>query len=227
MSDDLYNNWKKDPSSGNLKSILDSFGGLINSEIGKYQDIMPKPVMRAKAKEYVIGAVRTYDPSKGALSTHVVNNLKRLGRFTSEEGFSIRIPEDIRQSITSYDKTYQILSYDLNREPSIKELAGALQWPEDRVERVKTYQVRKEFPESSLEFAPEFDNTDPMENILAYLYHDSDPTDRFIIESTMGREGKPVLSKTDIAAKLKISIPAVSNRAKRLAEKIKKLLSDT
>jgi GTP-dependent phosphoenolpyruvate carboxykinase len=55
---------------------------------------------------------------------------------------------------------------------------------------------------------------------MEYVYDESDPIDRKIIEFTTGYGGSPMLSKKEIADRLGISPSQVTRRADRIGMKI-------
>ena len=219
-----FEEYRKNPVPENLDKVLKDLDKLLYSEIEKYKGILPAEVLHAKAKVLAIEAIKTFDPDKeAALSTHVVSTLRRLARFTAEEGHAIRLPEDIRQSAVRFDKVRQGLLYDFNREPTTDELAEALKWPLDKVKRQQQFGIKTEVPESILEYAPEVNTKDVTSLVMSYIHHDLDPVDKFIFESVTGFDKKPKLSKVEVAEKLKISPAAVSKRALGIARRLEPL----
>lgn len=220
--DPEFIDWKKTKNPMMLSALLKKYQRLIDKEIPKYRGQLPDPILRTYAKKVTIDAIKTFDPTRSKLSTHIVNNLLRLHRKNYEISGITRLPEDIQRGVNMYRQTKEHLDDKLGREPTVEEISDELKWNKSRVIRTEKL-VKKEVLSSGLDYAPaRYEMKDPR---LDNLYYDLDPRDKIIFQYKLGYNGYPVLTPAEIAKKLRISEAMVSIRAKNIAGKIQEIMN--
>lgn len=216
-----YMTWKENPVPQNMSKIIKKFSGILWSELPKYRGNLPPGVLRSYGKKYIIDAVRTYDPKKGRLANHIVTNLKRLHRINYETSSVFRMSEELQRGVNLFKQTKENLEARYRREPTHEEMSEALHWSPSKIARMQK-QVRKEALTSALEVAPAFIHMeDPR---IDYLYHDLPAEEKLIFQYRTGYRGSPILPVTTISKKVKMSPASVSNKALKIANKIKILM---
>ena len=214
--------WQKTKDPHCLSLLLKKYNKLIEKELPKYRGQLPDPILRTYAKKITVDAIKTFNPSKSKLSTHIVNNMLRMHRKNYEISGVARLPEDIQRGVNVFKNAKDYLIDKLNREPTVEELADELSWNKDRVIRLMKM-AKKEVLSSSLDFAPaRYEMSDPR---LDYLYYDLEPKDKIVFQYKVGYRGFPVLDNQSIAKKINASQAMVSIRSKKIAEKINDILN--
>lgn len=181
--------------------------------------------LRTQAKLLSLNAVKSYDPSKGAnLNTHVINHLQRLQRISAQRGSLVRIPENAAFRKKALEKTMRDLEIELDREPSLSEIADASGMSIDKIQKLmglKGYAAESEVETASgdtLVASPK--KTEAL--YTKYIYNELDPIDKKIYEWSTGFGGVAKLRRNQMAQKLKISEAAVSMRAAKIANKFER-----
>lgn len=220
-----YLSWKKTQSPEDMSNILKEIKPLLQSEMSRFRGVLPEPALQAQAKKRSIEAIKGYDPTKDVkLTTHIVNSLQKLYRENYKYQQAVRLSEELQRGTGNYAKSKEDLAFRLQREPTAAEVADDLGWPISKVERIER-QARGEIFGQDLEYDPtdiELNESDPR---IDYVYFDLDPTDQMIMEYSTGYGGKAILPKKDIADKLGISAAAVTQRSKKIADKLMQVLN--
>lgn len=202
----------------------------------KYAGVnLPKGAIELEAKKLAIQALESYDPNFGTqINTHVINYLKKLQRFVITYQNVAHIPEPRAIAIGKYQTIYENIESEKGREPTIHELSDAMNWAPIEVERLQSEQ-RKDLSitadtddESSgfYYFQNPWDEDNANLQAIQFVYFDSDPIDKKIMEYTFPDLGKyeKSFTKKDIALKLNLSAQEVRKRQKAIAEKLKEVL---
>lgn len=111
-----------------LRPLQKSMKNVIASKVNMYSNLegIPRPLIENEANNHFIAALRTYDPEKAALKTHVTNMLKRVDRYVKTYQNAGRIQERRSQSWGDYQKAKSMLREELGRDPNSMELAERL-----------------------------------------------------------------------------------------------------
>ena len=80
-----------------------------------------------EAKRLVIQALDTYNPALSQLNTHIINYLKKLQRYVITYQNVAHIPEPRAIALGRYQTIYENLESEKGREPTVSELADAMQ----------------------------------------------------------------------------------------------------
>ena len=231
--------WKK-YKAGNkqaLIQLLDSLAPLIHGQVGKYAGVgLPRVSIEMEAKRLTIQALDSYDPKFGTqLNTHVTNYLKKIQRYVITYQNVAHIPEPRAIALGRYQTIYENLESEKGREPTVTELADAMHWSPLEIERLQVEQrkdlsMTMDTDDSEGGFyyfqnpnAPTHDDI----QAIQFVYFDSDPIDKKIMEYSFPQFGKTSipLTKKDIAAKLKLTPQEIRKRQKEIGVKIKELIS--
>jgi RNA polymerase primary sigma factor len=222
-----YETWKQKPTDINFDVVLDKAEPVINSAIQSYAG--GDKTLHTRAQLLAARAIKNFDPKKGAkLRTHLMTQLQPLSRAYRERTQLISVPERVTVDLYKMRQEEQRFKDQFGRSPSDGELTSATGLSRRRLMHVRKFSGR-ETAESSLVgdegeiLYPGVSSPDPEQILIEYVHHDLDPMDQMILEFRSGLYGKQVLSNNEIAAKLKLSPGAVSQRAAKIAARITEL----
>lgn len=232
---ELFNKFKENNDLEAKKELLKSLTPLITSQANKFINSgLPPLAIKLEGIRLSSGAIDTYDPSKAQLNTHIINNLKKLSRFVTNYQNVGHIPEPRALMIGKYNTIYSNLNEDKGREPTAEELADSMQVPITEIERLQT-ELRKDL---SLNLVDDENDSDDgtgfyqyisgdqnpkQKEAIEFVYFDSDPVEKKILEWTLGLYGNPILSTKDILTKLKLSDLELKKIKEKLAKEISEL----
>lgn len=215
---DTYKAWKAQPSDKTFGPVLKELGPTIDTAITSFAAGNKK--LRTRAQIMAAQAINNWDPAKGAaLNTHVYNHLKGLNRVYSKRNRAVHIPENVdldRRAIERFRAEYKN-TYDID--PSDTDISDGISISLKRISRARGGQEYSSAQASS-EKGDLPVNKRPGDVWMDYVYHDSDTTDKKIIEWTTGYNDKDTMSKVAIARKLKMTPAAVSFRINRIIKKM-------
>lgn len=227
---ELWKSWKTTKKPEYMNQLLASLDPLIQREVNVFKT-SPLPTEAIKLRALIISknAIEEYDPNKSQLNTHLINNLRKLNRYIYENQNIGKIPEHRILKITQYKHVKDQLKDQLNREPTIMEIADDMKLPFNEVERLEQ-ELRSDLTiqneasgedESGFYLDPQL-FTDTTKDAIHFVYHSlSDPTDHILIENFFGLFGKPKLPILSAAQKAGMSHAKASKRLKEIAELIK------
>jgi len=211
-----------------MVSVINSVSPTIHHVLGSIGASGDKH-LRSKARTLAAGAVKSYDPTKGAqLHTWVSRQLLPLRRARRFSDSAAHVPEGIQLDAMTLMKAEQAFIDENDREPDILELADASYLPVKRIEN-----IRKSFRPIPSEGAftnetgdvgiPGQSAPDYSDESVEYVYRDADYIDRKILEMKTGYGGSEVLSPKDTAARLNLTPTQLSRRSTKLALQIREI----
>jgi DNA-directed RNA polymerase specialized sigma subunit len=226
--DDEYIKWQTEPTPSNMSGVLRSLDPAITRELQRYDG--PREVLKTRARLLAAQAVKTYDPTQGAaLGSWVVTNMKPLSRYAGNISIA-RTPEVSRQraaELSTYSKDFEMQH---GREPSDDELAD-----ESGMSKLQVTKLRHRVPRVRSESAhmdaggPDFDTDLPAETggiPVSYsfdvVYKGLNPREKAIADMKTGRKGK-ALSNQEIARRLGVSAPYISQVSASIAKKVQEV----
>ena len=225
-----YAAWKKDPSPANAGKLLAAVNPVLDSALRTYGGAKASPTLRSHAKLLALEAARRYDPTRAKLRTHLMTHLQGLRRLHARESQIVTLPERVGLDLHRLHLTTQELTDRLGREPSDQELADHAGLSLKRLAHIR--RARPGYAEGQLAsrteggqemaFDPAVVSGADDDTWVNFVHGDLGPTDQLILEHTLGLHGKPRLSKQRIAARLRLSPGAVSQRAAKIQQLLDK-----
>lgn len=213
-----FNAWKQKPTKQTMGLLLTQVQPAIDKGVAANVGKQVSPVLRSSARKLAIGAIRSYDPVKAQLSTHIINHMKGLRRIGRQQQSIIHVPERIAIDQHFLSQSQAELEDQLGREPTTSELADHTGISMRRIGKIRSY--KSPVYEGSLlnqqsgeddPYLPAVE-TDRAHYVIKAVYDDLDETNQQIIEWTLGLYGKPKLTNQQIAARLRMTPGGVSQR---------------
>ena len=212
-----------------LRPLHNSFKGLIQSQVNKYKNLeaLPPPLLTAKANELFLDSLRTYNPNKSAMSTHVTNNLKRLDRYVKTYQNAGRIQESRAGNFGEYLAAKTTLTDELGRSPSAEELAThmtvALNKPISSNEALRYMKEdRKDIGEASWSDDSLTRIPSASAMILRLVSQELKPEQRAVFERLFGINGARRQKPSEIALALRVHPSKISRIRKEIEKVLKK-----
>jgi DNA-directed RNA polymerase specialized sigma subunit len=197
----------------NVEQLIKDNKKLIELEAARYASNLPLITVQIEAYKLAREAARSYNPNSGfKFSTHLVNNLKKLSRMSTKYGNVLRAPENIQFGVNKIQNVEKDLTHTLGRSPTLEELSHHAGFSQKAVANMLKSK-KSTAGISSLFDAPALINSENDEWVQ-FVYHDLTTTDKLIFEHMTGYGGKKVLSNTEIAKKLNLSVGTLNNRIK-------------
>lgn len=223
-----YNKWVADQSPDNMAELVSAFMPTVNSEIQQYAG--SKQLLRARAKAYVVGAIRSYDPlGKTSLNTWVVTNLKQLSRY-GKRLRPIRASEDIIRNSAELNRVTNELEDQLGRKPTDEELQDQTGWSLKQIEKIRASSTATisagSLGDADVETGPEdpsVSTMDPVPYARDAVYMSLGDRDKEIFNYRLGANGYPQLSGAEIAKKLGVTPAYISQRASNIGSMISEM----
>lgn len=226
-----FDAWRRKPTPASSSAMLAKLQPVINRGLQTYIGSNVSPNLRAKAKQLTLQALKTYDPTKAKLSTHVINHLQGLRRASRRAQQVLQVPERVSYDQALVHEMTAQLRDEIGREPSAVELADATGLSVKRLQYLAQFQ--RPVAEGSLNamvneegesggFSPAVVGS-PTHIYLETLYHDLDGTNQKILEWSTGLHGSKILPNQVIAKKLNLSPGAVSQRRALLQGRLDEL----
>ncbi len=229
MGDDfdvVYGQWQKARTPDNNTRLLKTVQPIVDTALSSYAGSSPSTTMRSRAKLMALKAMETYDPNKGNVKTHLLSQLQSLRRAAAKENNIISIPEQVGLDFQRLNENENELRDQLGREPTDDELADATGLSTRRIRKIRAF--HQPVAESATITESEDDSfggdvassvpgaTSAHDAWLNFVYEDLGPTDRLIMDMTLGRNGRKRASNQQIAQRLRLSPGAISQRAAKI-----------
>ena len=227
MSTPEYEKWKVEPTPDNMAQVVQAMDTTINSEIQRYSG--SKPLLRSRAKELAINAVKTYDPTSGAhLRSWVVTQLKPLSRYTQQLR-PVHASEVAMRQAAELNRIHTELADELGHVPTVGELADHTGLSPARINKIRV-KVPASMSESQIAvddegFAnmPGVTGSDVVGMADEIVYDSLSPRDKMIYDLKTGKHGKQSIPNQEIAKRLGVTPAMISQRSQQIALQIKDL----
>jgi DNA-directed RNA polymerase specialized sigma subunit len=223
-TDSAYAAYRANPAPDTLHGVVKTLAPTINYALASVNAV-DDPLVRSKAQIYAAQAVAKYDPVYGAnLATHVGHQLRQLTRTARQSRAPVKIPERVQLDSFKLSEAKKSFMDEFGHEPDILELADHTGMPVKHIEKLNRYQFS--IPsEEGYGADIEHEGPDFAKDALEYIHHDSDHTDRRILELKLGYGGHAPLNPQEVGAKLKLTPSQLSRRSMRLAKRIHEVQS--
>jgi len=218
----LFSRWKERPGPTTLTPLMISLEPTIKSSLQSYGGAND-PNLRSTAQLQIIKSLPRYDPAKAGLSTFVFNELKRMRRLAPKQQYAIPIPEQASLDLKNVQLVEGNLQAELGREPTVSELADATSLSPRRIQSIKVKYAIPTITDQQYENSTELPTTREQASEKLWtdvVYSTLDPIDQKIMDWSLGWHGQEQLSKTEMARRLRMSVPAITQRAQRIAAKM-------
>lgn len=220
-----FSAWKAKPSPATNAGLLTALKPVIDKGLTSFGGQNPSPVLRSRAKALVLGALPTYDPSRGKLGTHLLGHMQRLQRLNAQSQNIIRIPEAVALNYKHLSEAEAELRDRNGRDPSDSELADFTGLSLKRIAHIRKANMpiaegqTAQIDDEGDIFEPGVNGPDVKQQVWeSFVYHDLGPTDKFIMDSLLGRNGRRKLTTGQIANALNITAGAVSQRTAKIEQ---------
>lgn len=231
----LLDDYMKTKDREKRRELIFSLTPLIRSQVGKYTNSgLPYQALELEGKRLTSEAIDSYDPSFGTqLNTHVTNHLRKLSRFTNQYQNVGHIPEPRALMLGRYQVLFSNLEEEKGREPTVAELADALQVPQVEIDRLQREQrndlsigITSGDEDSGGFYSYVMPNIeDPKaREAVEFVYFDAGPIDKKILEYMFGLGGTRILTSKEIKVRLNLTESDLRKRRQALAKEIKLLL---
>ena len=221
-----FGSWMANPTPESNDQILASVQPTIDTALSSYVGRTTSPTMRSKARLMALNALKTYDPQRGNVRTHLLSQMQGLRRLNAKEQNSISIPEQVGLDFQKLDSAENELRDKFNRDPSDDEVADYTGLSVKRIRKIRGFHqplsegmtaAVADSENSPAEVASTLPGaTSSADAWLGFVYDDLSPTDKLIMDMTLGRNGRRRASTQDIAKRLNITPGAVSQRAAKI-----------
>lgn len=227
-----FQSWTKNPTPESNMQIISAIQPTIDTALSSYVGKNPTPIMRSRARLMALNALKTYDPNRGNVRTHLLSQMQGLRRLAAKENNIISIPEQVGLDFQKLDQAENELRDKLNRDPADNEIADFTGLSVRRIRKIRSFhQPLAEGTTTAVtdsENAPTEvastlpGNTSQTDAWLDFVHDDLGPVDKLIMDLTLGRNGRRRASTQDIARRLNITPGAVSQRAAKIQAMIDK-----
>ena len=211
----VWEQWRADPSPANASQMVAAAGPIIDTAI---RPLGNSPALRGRAKQIVLQAAGTYDPTRSSFSNHLMSHLQGLRRIAGQQNNPIHIPERVTLQQMDVADAFANLSDSLGREPTDLELADHTGLSVKRLAKLRTYRrpvaesgAMWESPDGEV-MGPAVEHEAPQRLYEEFVYGDLSPRDQLIMDYALGRNDKERLPAGMIARRLGITPGAVSQR---------------
>lgn len=220
-TESLYEAWRADPTPDNLGRVVGSMDKAIGYKLSS-MGVADNPQMRHQARLYAAAAVKKFSPSSGAsLATWTQSQLQSLQRYRRESQGPVKIPDRAAIDGWAIERARRELEDEIGDEPDVHQIADRSGLSVRRIAAVR--KATRPVAATHQMFDEGAEMPDYLGESLGYVYDGADLTDRKIIEMTTGYGGSEILSKKDIAARLRISPSQVTRRSDRIAAHVQEL----
>lgn len=228
---ELYTRWQKNKTPELNSKLLTAVQPVIDTALSSYAGQV-SPSTRSRAKIMALKAFDTFDPQRGNVRTHLLSQLQGLRRLAAKEQNIISIPEQVGLDFQKLDTAENELRDQLSRDPTDDELADFTGLSVKRLRKVRSFHkpvasgmLDQETTDDS--YSGDVASHLPNQNASAdawldFVYGDLTPTDKLIMDLTLGRNGRQRTSTQEIARRLNMTPGAISQRAAKIQTMIDK-----
>lgn len=230
--DQLYTGWKNNQTPETNTKVLAAVQPVIDSALTSYGGSAHSPTLKSKAKLMALKALGTYDPNRGNVRTHLLSQLQSLRRAAAKEQNIISLPEQVGLDFQNITAAENELRDQYGRDPTDDELADYTNLSKRRINKIR--QFNQPLAEGTVSRIVDEDSgggdvasqipgqRNATEAWMNFVYDDLGPTDKLIMDMTLGRNGRRKASTQEIAARLRLTPGAISQRAAKIQSMLDK-----
>lgn len=220
----VYDRWRMDPSPTNLAAVVKALEPTVSYKVSS-MGLSDNPQMKHQARLFAIDAIKKYNPGSGAsLQTWTQSQLQSMNRFRRENTGPLRVPDRTALDAWAIEKARRELEDELGFDPDVKQLADRSKLSVKRIALVN--KATRPIASDSQMYDTGMEMSDFLGEALEYVYDESDPIDRKIIEMSTGYGGRQPVAKNQIAASLGMSGSQITRRTERIARKLQDMERD-
>lgn len=222
--DEMYhfNKYKETGDIRDRTKVLMALHPILSKKHKQLAGSLPDSAIQAAIAKHAVGAIDTFDPSKGAkLSTHVFNQIAQASRMNYTYQNMVRMSEDKQQGkYKYYKKALDDLSSELNRDPTDQEMAQRLNWRVREVTDLKDglfadmYESKQEVAQQHSEFSDD-------KTKLNYVMGNLNPQ-----ETALFKDKTSGMTQSEQMKRHNIDINKLNYRTRNLTNKVENLLKD-
>ena len=232
-----YDVWARTHNSRDLLAVIEKANPIMQYALRYYvSDLPDSPVLQIRAKRLVAEAVKTYNPTKGPLTNHLMISLQRLQRLAGQERKMIKHSEQIAMLSDLLKNESQSFYAQHGREPTTEELADRTGLSMKKISRIRKLSATV-IPESRFVLSNVDEESAVKEvsgkilgeeskefsDLLQTYYLTASPTDKIIIEHGFGLFGQKQKNLTEVAKLLKVTPAAVTQRLNKIYSDLREL----
>jgi len=218
--DEPFKAWKANQTPEGNAAILQSLQPVIEKGVKTHVG-ETNPILVSRARQLTLQGLRSYDPSRSRLQTHLYNQYQGLKRINRQLTQPVHIPERVQFDNYQLQQYTQELADKLGRDPTDTELANHSGFSRRRIGHIRKAQTG--IPEGQMEtltpgFVPgvQTGNDNASQMWQEMVYDELDPLDQRILEHTLGMHDAAKISNKALAKKLGRSPGAISQRKARI-----------
>lgn len=224
--------WQQNQTPAMNTKLLSTIQPTIDTAVSSYVGQNPSPAIKTRAKLMALKAMQNFDPARGNVRTHLLSQMQSLRRLAAQEQNIIAVPEQVGLDYQHLSEAERELQDRLSRDPSDDEIADSTGLSVRRINKIRAF--HKPVAEGSTIIENEDDysdggvaskipgQTNAQDAWIDFVYGDLTPTNKLIMDMSLGRNGKRKASVQDIARKLNITPGAVSQRAAKIQAMLNK-----
>jgi DNA-directed RNA polymerase specialized sigma subunit len=222
-----FQQWQAKPTPMATDQLLQQVEPVIQKSLVATAGPSYSPLLRSHARRIALQAFQSYDPSQAKLGTHLTNHLQGLRRVYRQQSQVMATPERVSMDAAYVNEQSQRLEDELGRPPSAQELANTTGLSPRRLAHLSKFrQPMAEGTFSDTAMGEDQSNSpgvmadSPYHLAQEVIYQDLEPKNQLIMEHTLGLHGRPVLSNQQLAARLRLSPGAISQRKLSIQQKL-------
>jgi DNA-directed RNA polymerase specialized sigma subunit len=225
--------WQKNQTPEMNTKMLEKIQPTIDTAISSYVGQNPSVTMQTRAKLMALKALNNFDPARGNVRTHLLSQMQSLRRMAAQEQNIIGIPEQAGLDYQKLTEAERDLQDRLSRDPSDDEIANATGLSTRRIGKIRSFHQPLAEGSTILETGDDYTDSGDIASKIPgqtsahdawsnFVYGDLSPTNKLIMDMSLGRNGRRKTSVQEIARKLNITPGAVSQRAAKIQEMLNK-----
>lgn len=131
---EMWKKWKMSRSPADLAALMKSLEPLVAKEAQKYSGggyggALVGGATKAELRRRLMKAIETYDPSKGSLANHVINQMRSMTDVVHRRRNFVRMSKQDQQQFAAYSNAKEALKARGVLHPTQQELLAELEWP--------------------------------------------------------------------------------------------------